>query len=509
MVPRDPGHGIVRFESGLRGVAGSPGGVAAARALGGAMDDALLVSRAMAGDLDSFGQLYDGYFSRIYDFTWRILRDSDEAADATQDVFMKAMQALPGLTKATSFKSWLFTIAHNVAVTRAERGNRMMPLPSPVHEEAFGSFDVPDPCRLDNPELAAGDHEAAALVWEAASALNARDYALLDLHVRQGLESADIAAVMGVSKGNAYTMVSRMKTAAADVIGSYIVARRGSRDCEELQKVLAAFEFPPYTEPVRKAVDAHIKDCETCQGSRKRLAAPLEILGAFAMVPAPMALKADVWGNVSGAWTTSGPGARGGGGGGSAGGGSSLPPSPYAAAGVGVGGGGGGFGGSISPMMSGGGGGWDRNRVMLFIGAMIGLLVVAFGGGALLLAAFGGDGSGGGVSRGTATITRTAGPSRTPSPAGTVTVGVSVETPTPDLTPSVTPEPSETPTAEPATETPTEAATATRTPRVTATATPKAGTPTPEPSDTATPRGTRTATPSASPTCLTGPNCPG
>ena len=459
------------------------------------MDDALLVSRAMAGDLDSFGQLYDSYFSRIYDFAWRILRDSDEATDVTQDVFMKAMQALPTLTKATSFKSWLFTIAHNVAVTRAERRNRTVSLPSPVHEEAFGSFDVPDPCRLDNPEVAAGDHEAAALVWEAASGLNARDYALLDLHVRQGLESAEIATVMGVSKGSAYTMVSRMKTAAADVIGSYIVARRGSRDCDELQRVLTAFEFPPYTEPVRKAVDAHIKDCETCQGSRKRLAAPLEILGAFAAVPAPMALKGDIWGGVSGAWTTSGPGAAGGHGGGGGAGGGSLPPSPYGAAVGGAGGAfGGGYDGSILPMTPGGGDGWDRNRIMLFTGGVLGLLIIVFGGGALLVNAFGGGGSGGGVSRGTETVTRTAGPSRTPSPAGTVTVGVSIQTPTPNLTPSATPAPTETPTAQPPTETPTTAPTATHTPRATATATRLPGTPTKAPTATPTLRGGTAAT---------------
>lgn len=274
------------------------------------MDDALLVNRALAGDLDSFGQLYDRYFTRIYDFSWRILRDADEAADVTQDVFMKAMQGLGGLGKASSFKSWLFTIAHNTAVTRAERAGRTVPLPTPAHEEAFGTFDVPDPCRLDDPEVVAGDHELASLVWEAATALNPRDYALLDLHVRQGLESAEIAGVMGVSKGNAYTMVSRMKTAAADVIGSYIVARRGSQDCEGLQAVLALHEFPPYTEPVRRAVDAHIKDCETCSGARKRLVAPLEIFGAFAAVPAPMALKGSIWGDVAGAWHTAGPGAR-------------------------------------------------------------------------------------------------------------------------------------------------------------------------------------------------------
>ena len=452
------------------------------------MDDALLVSRAMAGDLDSFGQLYDSYFGRIYDFSWRILRDSEEAADVTQDVFMKAMQGLPALAKPSSFKSWLFTIAHNAAVTRAERGNRMTPLP-PSHEEAFGSFDAPDPCRLDNPEIVAGDHEAAALVWEAASALNARDYALLDLHVRQGLESTEIAAVVGVSKSNASTMVSRMKAAAGDVIGSYIVARRGSKDCPELQQVLAAFEFPPYTEPVRRAVDAHIKDCEICQGSKKRLVSPLEILGAFAAVPAPMALKGDVWSDVSGAWARTGPGAHGG-----VAGGGALPANPYAAAGGGVGGGG--FDGSILPMST-SGDGWDRNKIMLFAGWVIGLLIVAFAGGALLVNAFGGGGGGGSVASGTETATGTvASATVPPTPAGTVTSGVSVETATPNLTPSVTPEPTETPTELPATDTPTSAATATRTPLVTATPTPPKGTPTPAPSNTATPKGgVKTSTP--------------
>lgn len=464
------------------------------------MDDALLVSRAMAGDLDSFGQLYDSYFNRIYDFAWRILRDVDEAADATQDVFVKAMEALPTLTKAASFQSWLFTIAHNVAVTRAELGSRSMPLPSPVHEEAFGSFDVPDPCRLDNPELVAGDHEAAALVWEAASALNARDYALLDLHVRQGLESAEIATLVGVSKGNAYTMVSRMKAAAADVIGSYVVARRGSRDCDELQRVLTAFAFPPYTEPVRKAVDAHIKTCETCQASRRRLAAPLEILAAFVAVPAPMALKGDIWAGVSGAWATRGPGAGGGQGG--AGGGGALPPSPYGAAVAGAGGAfGGGYDGSFSPMAA-AGDRWDRNRIMLFAGGVLGLLIIAFGGGALLVNAFGGSGGGVGVSRGTETVTRTAGPAKTSTPAGTVTVGVSIQTPTPNLTPSATPAPTETPTPLPPTETPTTAATATRTARVTTTPTPTviSGTPTKVASATPTPRGRATLTPAPTPT---------
>jgi len=444
------------------------------------MDDALLVSRARAGDLDAFGQLYDAYFNRIYDFSWRVLRDADEAADVTQDVFMKAMQNLPGLSKASAFKSWLFTIAHNTAVTRAERAGRTIPLPQPVHEEAFGAFDVPDPSHLADPELAAGDAELSSLVWEAAAALNPRDYALLDLHVRQGLDSAEIAGVMNVSKGNAYTMVSRMKNAAADVIGSYVVARRGSADCEALQQTLAEFEFPPFTEQVRKAVDAHIKDCETCRSARKRLTAPLEIFGGFAMVPAPLALKGDIWGNLSSGWYTGGPGAPGAGNQPVSDGG--LPASPYAADGIGG-------GGALLGMGTGGGGeGWDRNKVMWFIGGVVGLLLFAFAGGALIAGAIGGgddDGAGGG------SATRTPTPSRTPTSATTASPGVIIHTPTPNLTPSVTPLPSETalPTDTPTilpTDTP--AATETPTPAGTATRTPREGTATPTPDEeTATP----------------------
>jgi RNA polymerase sigma factor (sigma-70 family) len=479
------------------------------------MDDILLVSRARAGDLDAFGQLYDAYFNRIYDFAWRILRDADEAADVTQDVFMKAMQNLPGLTKAASFKSWLFSIAHNTAITRAERAGRTVPLPRPQHEEAFGAFDVPDPSRLDNPELAAGDAELASLVWEAASALNPRDYALLDLHVRQGLESAEIAGVMNVSKGNAYTMVSRMKSAAADVISSYVVARRGSQDCETLRDTLAAFEFPPYTEEVRRAVDDHITACDTCQRARRHLVAPLEIFGAFAMVPAPLALKGDVWGDLSTAWYVTGPGAIGGG---KPPAGEDLLPSLYAgvaqpppavlagasASPVAFGSGGADLPPASPVMAPADEGGWDRTKIMWFIGGVIGLLLFAFAGGALIAGAFGGDDDNNGGGAGD--LTRTATPG-SPTPPVTRSPGVIVQTPTIDPNPSDTPVPTdtsvptETPTLLP-TETPTIAVSATNTPVATPTSRFQL-TPSPTPGDSA-----PTPTPCSSAVCPTPTDTP-
>lgn len=445
------------------------------------MDDALLVSRAVGGDLDSFGQLYDRYFTGIYDFCWRVTRDADEAADASRDVFAIAMMQLPELARASSFKAWIFTIAHNTAVTRAESVGRTPPLTVPSHDEAFGRFDAPDPSRLDNPALAAGDHELAALVWEAASSLNPRDYALLDLHVRQGLESAEMAQVLDVAKGIANTMITRMKAAAGAVINSYILARRGSKDCDDLRHVLAAYTFPPFSDDIRRAVDAHVEGCETCRRARAELSVPLLIFGSFTAVAAPFALKGEAWREISSSWPQ-----------GEGSGNLALGSAPPEWRGEAIAAAGGAGGGSSAPGLTMDGRD-EGNRIVLFAVAVLGLLVFAFAiaGGLILAGSAGGDddsGDGGAGGLGASTRTSIA---RTPS-----TPGVVVETPTidPNATASPTLEP-DTPTPEPTTP-PTPVDTPTLEPDTpTATSTPR-GFRTPTPEDTVTPEGvTPTPTP--------------
>lgn len=412
------------------------------------MDEALLAGRARGGDLDSFGQLYDRYFHRVYDFTWRVMRDADAAADATRDIFLRAMRELPSLPKSQSFASWLFTMAHHTAVARAER-TRATGAASALHEEAFGSFEVPDASRLLRPAIAGGDHELAALVWDAVMALNARDYALLDLHVRQGLDSAELAHVLDVSAGTAAAIVTRMRAAAEGVITGYIVARRGSSSCPALQELLASVNFPPYADDVRRAVDVHIRTCATCQAQRKAIgAAPLDVLGAFAPVAAPMAVKGDLWRALSEGWSASRAGAAG------LVAGDLRDRSPYGAAGgltaaaaggIGLTSLGGGSGGGGGGAWAAGAGDWERNRVLLFAGGAAALLIIAFAGAAALYNALGGGDSGGG-SGGAIGATRTAAATRTATAAGTPP-GVFVPTATPNLTPSATVEATATATA--------------------------------------------------------------
>ena len=62
-----------------------------------ARDDAQLVRAATAGGRGAFAAIYDRYADRLHDFCWSLLRDRDEAADATQDAFLVAAERLDQL----------------------------------------------------------------------------------------------------------------------------------------------------------------------------------------------------------------------------------------------------------------------------------------------------------------------------------------------------------------------------------------------------------------------------
>src|SRR3954465_7414840 len=90
------------------------------------LSDAALVDRSKV-DPQSFALLYRRYVTAIYRYCYHRLGNAELAEDATSDIFLKALAALPKHRSDESFRSWLFAIAHNV-VTDGYRAQRTEPL---------------------------------------------------------------------------------------------------------------------------------------------------------------------------------------------------------------------------------------------------------------------------------------------------------------------------------------------------------------------------------------------
>lgn len=251
----------------------------------GALPDADLVAGVLAGDRQAFAGVYERYADRLHDFAYSMLRNREEAADCVADAFVVMAEKVTQLRDRSRLRPWLYSVVRNECL-RTLRGRARE-----AHDDEWLEA-MPD--QGSGPEDQVADaalaEELQELVWSAVEGLNDRDRALLDLHLRQGLEGAELAAAMDVTASNAYVMLSRARDQVERALGALLIARRGSDDCDELAVVLRDWDgtFSPL---VRKRVARHIDGCETCESRRRLMVSPLALLAGVPAFAAPAALR--------------------------------------------------------------------------------------------------------------------------------------------------------------------------------------------------------------------------
>lgn len=247
--------------------------------------DAQLVTAYAAGDRSALAGMYDRFSAGLYDTAAAMLRDRHEAADAMQDVFLIAAERIAQLREPERLKPWLYAILRNEVYRRTKKRGRQLP----TDFSAMGAPEMAAPIAPDAEGEAVSAAELGELVRSAACGLDERDQLVLELSVRQGLQGADLAAALGVSPEQSYTLVHRMRDRVDRSLGALIVARAGRKDCADLNDVLSGWDGE-FTVLVRKRVARHIENCETCERTKKK-AAPLALLGAAPAFAAPPALR--------------------------------------------------------------------------------------------------------------------------------------------------------------------------------------------------------------------------
>jgi RNA polymerase sigma factor (sigma-70 family) len=252
--------------------------------------DAGLVRGYLAGDRSALAGIYDRYSAGLYDTAAAMLRDRHEAADAMQDVFLIAAERMAQLREPERLKPWLFAILRNEVYRRTRRRGRA--IPTDFAAPGVAEMAAPTQADAEGEMVAAG--ELAEMVRGAAHGLDERDQLVLELSIRQGLQGADLAAALGVSADQSYTMVHRMRDRVDRSLGAFAVAKAGRRDCSELGEILRGWDGE-FTVLIRKRVARHIENCATCERTKRRVA-PIALLSAAPALAAPPGLRDQVLG---------------------------------------------------------------------------------------------------------------------------------------------------------------------------------------------------------------------
>jgi RNA polymerase sigma-70 factor (ECF subfamily) len=166
------------------------------------MDDPdIELLRAIAGgDHLAFKGLVERYQSRLFNFLYRYLREREAAEDLTQEVFLKVYQAAPRFEPRAKVKTWIFTIAYNLAVNELRRRQRRGFFRLFAHED-----------REIEASKAENQLHLEETMTEALGLLPANQRAALLLRVRDELSYQEIAEILGVSRASVESLLFRAR----------------------------------------------------------------------------------------------------------------------------------------------------------------------------------------------------------------------------------------------------------------------------------------------------------
>ena len=173
-------------------------------------NDAKVVEAIRAGDQRAFGMLMDRYEKKLYNAAYRVVNDPEDAADATQNAFVKAYQNLDRFDTSRRFFSWIYRILLNESLNIVNHRRRFDELPDDV--------TVTD----KNPEQTYSDTETGRLLQSALMDLTDEHRVVVVLRHYQGMSYRDMSEVIRVPEK---TVKSRLFSARRQL--REILERRG------------------------------------------------------------------------------------------------------------------------------------------------------------------------------------------------------------------------------------------------------------------------------------------
>src|SRR5580693_1228322 len=264
------------------------------------MRDREVVASIVAGDPAGLAEAYDKYARVLYSYSKTFLREPADAADVVHDTFVIAAGNLDRLRDPERLRPWLYAVTRNLCLRKLRAEKAVAAEWADIDFAPEGSEDSDIGGEAEHAEL-------RALLRAAGGGLNSGERDIIELRLWQGLDTAEAATVLGITRAHAHLLMSRGRDQLTASVGALLVARTGRDECATLDHLLSGWDGE-LTVLLRKRLSRHIEHCDICSDRRRRELQPAllslwpagvlaaEALGRHAMHAAavPAGLKARV-----------------------------------------------------------------------------------------------------------------------------------------------------------------------------------------------------------------------
>ena len=180
-----------------------------------------LVERCRHQDAEAFGRLVDAYQHRVFGFVRRLVIDPEEAADISQEVFIRAFQAFSRFDGRSSLRTWLFRIAHNLCIDRARKIDRS-PQESRIDVAGDDDQTMEFPDQRWDPETLAMNEELATVLESGLASMSEKLRGVLLLHDREDMAYEEIAQALSLPVGTVKSRLFLARAHLQETVGAYL-----------------------------------------------------------------------------------------------------------------------------------------------------------------------------------------------------------------------------------------------------------------------------------------------
>ena len=167
-------------------------------------EESYIIKEILNGKTEQYEYFLDRYGQQVFVLVDRIVSCQEDAEELTQDIFLKVFQQLSSFKAESSFSTWIYRIATNLAISAVrKKRNDVLRLDDSVFANL--SDTQVDEALEDDSE------EQMERLQQAMNQLEADERALITLYYLEEKPLAEVAFILGMTEGNAKVKLHRIR----------------------------------------------------------------------------------------------------------------------------------------------------------------------------------------------------------------------------------------------------------------------------------------------------------
>ena len=169
------------------------------------LSDNYYVEKIRGGEIDCFAPLLERYSKQVFSLIVKIVGNREDAEELTQDVFVKAYSSLSTFRGDSSFSTWIYRIAYNIAISATRKKT---PDLIPVDEDVkYNVVDESEEPLMEDSEI----NSRIVYLNCAMTQLLPEEKAMITLFYNDGKSMEEIAIISGLTETNVKTKIFRIR----------------------------------------------------------------------------------------------------------------------------------------------------------------------------------------------------------------------------------------------------------------------------------------------------------